>query len=540
MRILYHAINGIGLGHLMRLSAIAAAVRHKAPHVHQFIATSATYPPHLRRLQMPVMILPGDDAGPFLGPDRRSRCVSARFSSRVLKHVIDEYDPRVVVFDTHAPWPLVQKVVEEGRHAVIVYRRCREEFLLKNLRDGFLARFHLVLVPHCADEFQEGLGRATLRAFEKLETVRYVGPVVDPDLASAACQADVSSRHELSPSDELIVITQGGGGGGLGRLNRALLERACQAAVRLRKKRPTVRVICVGGPYAKPFPVPDGCVYVGEEPCLPALIARADLVIATPGYNTVQEIVQGGARALFVPKKTKMEDIEARIEWLVRRGRAHSLELDARPHQCEHVIEELLNRPRPAPEPCTGAANAAAEVLLASKAPRRYLCSREPLSASLATSFPSPRRLARALLEETEIGAIVRVDWDRVEKLFQELGPSAGTAIAALEIVLGKCKVEEAGRRVRTVYEFLQARAFPHEELLFSVDDPSGGRLLAELTGQIRDLRYKALVARFTQDALQRDPEAVFESLELCRNLVPNFKIDITVLDNGFVFVDQP
>ena len=41
MRILYHAINGAGLGHLMRLSAIATAVRAQAPHVHQLIATNA-------------------------------------------------------------------------------------------------------------------------------------------------------------------------------------------------------------------------------------------------------------------------------------------------------------------------------------------------------------------------------------------------------------------------------------------------------------------------------------------------------------------
>src|SRR5271167_1778582 len=106
MRILYHAINGFGLGHLMRLSAIAVAVREKAPDVHQFIATSANYPTHLKRLNMPVMILPEDDAGPLLGPDRRSGSVSSSFAVRLLNGAIEEYDPRLVVFDTHAPWKL--------------------------------------------------------------------------------------------------------------------------------------------------------------------------------------------------------------------------------------------------------------------------------------------------------------------------------------------------------------------------------------------------------------------------------------------------
>jgi UDP-N-acetylglucosamine--N-acetylmuramyl-(pentapeptide) pyrophosphoryl-undecaprenol N-acetylglucosamine transferase len=536
MRILYHAINGIGLGHLMRLSAIARAVQVQAAHVHQFIVTSANYPPHLRRLNMPVMILPDDDSGPLVAPDRRSRSVSREFSSRLLNHAIQEYDPRAVVFDTHAPWRLVKKVVDEGREPILVYRRCKEEFILKHLRDGFLSRFHLVLIPHDEAEFQSGLRRSTLRALRNLETVRYVGPVVYPVL-TPALQEQVSDRHGLSKRDRLILITAGAGG--LGRLNQSFFERAAEAAVQLRAKSASVRVICVGGPYSRPVSVPEGCLYVEDEPNLQALIARSDVVITVPGYNTVQEILYTGARVLIVPAKRKMEDIEARVELLVRRGRARCVGPGASVADYERHIEALLRSPRPVPEPCPGAPNAAEAIIQLVKAPRRYLCSREPLSAIGAVSYPSPRKLVVALRDDQVREAIVRVDWDMLRKLLADLGEGA-SCVSALEIILGQCDVEEAGRRIRAVREFLDDCGFPSIELVFCVDDPTGGRLLAELTQQVRDVSFRALVARFAKDTFQRNPDEVFASLELCRNFATQFKIDITLLEDQYTFIDQP
>ena len=136
MRILYHAINGTGLGHLMRLSALAAAVRVQAPHVHQLIVTNASYSAHFKRMEVPVMVLP-DRTGPPTEPNKRVRSVSGRFAANLLSHVVDEYNPRLVVFDTHVPMRMARKSMEEGRKTVLVFRACREEYLQRYLRGGF-------------------------------------------------------------------------------------------------------------------------------------------------------------------------------------------------------------------------------------------------------------------------------------------------------------------------------------------------------------------------------------------------------------------
>jgi len=93
---------------------------------------------------------------------------------------------------------------------------------------------------------------------------------------------------------------------------------------------------------------------------------------------------------------------------------------------------------------------------------------------------------------------------------------------------------------MRALCQMFHSIGFDHNRVLFAVDDPSAGRLLAELTRQVADLRFHALVARFSEQSLQIDPTAVFESLELCRKLGPRFKLDVTVADQQFAFVDQP
>ncbi len=105
---------------------------------------------------------------------------------------------------------------------------------------------------------------------------------------------------------------------------------------------------------------------------------------------------------------------------------------------------------------------------------------------------------------------------------------------------MGRCDVEEGGRRIRSVFEFLESRGFDTSELLFCVDDPSDGRLFAALTAEVRELRFKALVARFSSAALRHQSERIFENLEFCRDVLPRFKIDITVMEDTFAFVDQP
>lgn len=270
-----------------------------------------------------------------------------------------------------------------------------------------------------------------------------------------------------------------------------------------------------------------------------ALLSRADLAIAIPGYNTVQEILNCGTPAILVPVHRKAEDLESRVLALEARGRVRRLELHAPVEDYARCIEASLNAPRPPQETSNGAAIAAAGLLELASEAEYFICSREPLARAVAFSFDSPAKLARALRGLTELSAIVRIDWDRVEKLFSLLDESARSAIRKMEIVLGNCGVDEAARRIRTAHSFLTSNGLPKLDVLFCVNDPSGGTLLAQLATGVRDLAFGALVGRVSAETLRDRAREIFESLETCRDLQAPFKIDITLLDASTVFIDQ-
>ena len=536
MRILYHAINGSGLGHLMRLSAIAVGVRRRAPHVHQFFVTGANYPAHFERLKMPVIVLPRDDSGPLIEVDRRTSTVSAEMNARMLRHVIREYNPALVVFDTHAPRRVVADTKSDGRHAVLVLRRCRPDTIHDNLTNGFYSSFDLILTPYQPEEFLDGLPEELAARLDELGTVQHCGGIVFPlDLNKRKIQA-LAQYYGVSAKEKLILITAGSGG--YDAHNRKFLATACHAAVAMRATLSGVRVFYVGGPYAKRFPVPDGCEYVESEADLQLLIARADLVVGHGGYNTIQEVLRTGARAALVPIYRKAEDQAAFANRLAERGRVRVLDPGGSKAAYLKCFLELLDAPRPRRQAIEGADAAAAEILNLAQAPGNFVCCRESHAISTAVPCATPKQLAQLLARDGG-GAMVRIDWDRVEELFRLLGPAVHHRIAALEVDIGCGSVEDCERRVSRVYRRLAEAGFDRKALLFSVIDSSGGTLIAALARRIYELRFRALVARIPRQVLQVNPTAVFQSLELCRGLRIHFKLDLTVVETPYASADQ-
>lgn len=91
-----------------------------------------------------------------------------------------------------------------------------------------------------------------------------------------------------------------------------------------------------------------------------AVIAGARAIVAMAGYCTVSEVLASGKPALLVPRTFPREEQLNRARWLAAAGRVGMLlpnELD--PVAVRGAIDELLERRPTAPEPLTGAADAA-------------------------------------------------------------------------------------------------------------------------------------------------------------------------------------
>jgi predicted glycosyltransferase len=359
MKFFYHAINGTGLGHLMRLTAIACRLREKKPVIHQYFATNSRFVRYLEDLGFPFVQLPENNVvspGGILQSPRKS---VNRKNTVNLYHIIKEHDPDVVIFDTHFSPTLVRQLEKEGKRSVLILRECREHYIYSKLEDGIFDYFSRILVPHEPETFRLVLSHELLARLEALPIFRYTGPVVRPVTLSREKIEIAAARYGI-PSDSLLILITCGAGGYIS-LCRQFLERACLAAQTMKQHHQHLCIMAFAGPYLGPVQV--DCSLIDWEPELPLLMARANLVVAHGGYNTVHEILLTGTPAVLVPMRRKNENQSWRIRTLAREGRIKHLHLNA-PLSCyQRCFEETMALPKFKPRCFHGAEQAAEELL---------------------------------------------------------------------------------------------------------------------------------------------------------------------------------
>jgi UDP-N-acetylglucosamine--N-acetylmuramyl-(pentapeptide) pyrophosphoryl-undecaprenol N-acetylglucosamine transferase len=483
MRILYHAVNGTGLGHLMRTTAVAAHVRRLRADTEQLIVTNASFSAHARHAGIPTLNLPLDDSGPFAAVDRRLTTVDRGLSGRIIEAIAREYAPDAIVFDTYVETTLAKRL-SAGRRAALIFRESREDYARWCAGELFPA-MDRVIVPHHAADFFAGLSGELAAALRAQPGLRCVGPVVYPESLDDTDVQATLARYRIAPEQKLILIACGSGGYDF--LAHPFLDAAARAAAELARSSLAVRVLCVAGPYGEPARGVEGAELVPWEARFQHLLRRAEVVIAHGGYNTVQEVLRTGARAILVPVPRKTEDQAQRLRDLARRGRIRVLERDAPLERFHDAIAAALAEPRPAPEPVEGGEAAARAIL-------------ELGSGALAP---------------------VRVAWPEVPRLAATIGRGS------IEVLLGHGSVPELERRARASLEVLRESGLAADRTTLELIDLEGGECFAGLVEQLRDCQFKLLLAR-VPPALAQNRLQLFGILERCRGARPGFRYDLT------------
>ena len=329
MRIAFHAINGVGLGHVVRVIALAEEVRALLPRAALLVLTNARDTSMLSAARLDFVALPPRLGEPHADPDRARRSLPEPIEQAALAAALTAFRPDLVVFDTHAPPTLARHAASLGARSVLVLRELRPEALRAFLGGAAAAAFDRIVVPHAADEVDLGAAVASL-------PIEVTGPVVR-ELATRTPR----SRARRGP---LVVVMAGGGGQPVdtARFLRAAADAHLLARARVRG----LETILVTGPYgARPEHVEgfDGLDVRSRCDDLPALLARASLVVSQAGYNAVAEIRALKKPAILVPGQRKAEDQAARAKRLARVGAAVVARPDAR--AIADRMEALLTSP---------------------------------------------------------------------------------------------------------------------------------------------------------------------------------------------------
>ena len=324
-RVLFHAINGNGLGHLVRLSLIAGALGDDADAA--FFSTC-----RVAKRYWPGRLFGVDDR-----LDERFGLQPGRRNLLAFHLAMNRFSPDVVVFDTHWPYPVIGRLRERGIPAVLVIGSLAPGMMDAQLRVA-VRDFASVLIASSPAELED-IYRGETELLDRLAAppCLVIGPVART--AGTSC------------GGRGVIFTLGGGG-------EYQYRTATNSVDRFIEEFRTVALALRDGLGLEPVLAAGPFLDRSEESLRPFRLVRSErlhemfgpgvLVVARGGYNTTWEAVAAGARLVVVGDHTVTEDIGARGRFLESEGLARQ----ARP-EASAILEaclDLLGRPPPDPD----------------------------------------------------------------------------------------------------------------------------------------------------------------------------------------------
>jgi colanic acid/amylovoran biosynthesis glycosyltransferase len=309
MKLLIHAIDGVGLGHLVRTLEIAKAVLFQMKDVQIVFVTNSACPDLIIREGFKVYQLPhytkiGLD-------DTISYDAYLRANYLKIRAMIKKEQPDIILMDSEFNSPLVNFCFENKIKTCFVLRNTTDQKVNYLCQTGFLDRVDLVLVPHNEEEIDPAQKNILL----KHKNVHCVGPIFK-------LTGKLPPRIKDGVFRTLITFSAGADIPG----NKELFSKVSDFLLELKKRKmrigdQEIQVSIVAGPYFKE----GSCDFHGFdhkkfEDDLPGVLAGCDCVVSPAGYNLINEIIATKTPALLVPAARKEDSQYDRARSLEDKG----------------------------------------------------------------------------------------------------------------------------------------------------------------------------------------------------------------------------
>ena len=300
-RILFVTSNGVGIGHLTRMLAVAR--RCPQPLEPVFLTFSQAIK-IVREQRFLAEYLPFHG---LLDCDVQhwNRCLREEVGE-----LIGFYDPPVLVFDGNVPY---QGLIDALRdHPDVWSVWCRRGMWQPGRGKDVIARerdFDAVVEPRdLAGRFDRGL------TVESRSRTRLVDPIRLLDEDDLLSRTQARKALGIGPTRAAVLLQLGAGN----NYDYGALRRS---AIALLKERYDADVSMAEWPIAvQPLKLPEGVRAIREYPL--SRYARAfDLVISAAGYNSFHELLLAGVPTIFVPNEHPQQDDQlARARFVEHHG----------------------------------------------------------------------------------------------------------------------------------------------------------------------------------------------------------------------------
>lgn len=304
-RLVFYAVNGLGLGHVTRLLAIARAIRRIAHRAEILFITSSEADGVIYREGFAAVKLPSKTIREQCGISKGSYL---KMAQSVTWTTLSSFDPDVLIVDTYPSGSFEEliPVLRWKQKNVFVFREQRQETYLSKLLAAVLPLYDRLIIPH---EDLEAVGK-----LPEPHKARAVGPILIRDKNEILGRAEARRALKL-PLDGLLFYGSFGGGGD------PETKRALELTAQALREIPDAQLVLGAGPLLRQAPeVPPGVtVITGRYPMLDVLPAF-DAAITAAGYNTVHELLYAGIPSVLVPFGRVLDDQEKRVQTLAEQG----------------------------------------------------------------------------------------------------------------------------------------------------------------------------------------------------------------------------
>ena len=306
MAVVFLALNGMGLGHLIRTTIVGRAITSIGER--PVIFTEGKYR-NAGLLEFPVRLVPSL----WGATDEVRKQVSSELLSMASISL-----PAVLVEDTHpAPIRLPASI-----RRVLLVRPTSFEYLVR-LNERFGGVYSAYLLCDSPDSPTWPYDDDQTRQLAGWKKWSIIGPLYrtpsDEEISEVRVRLDVHGDQEL------CVFTMGGGGVHVldpkGQDIIRFLRLASQVADAVQAKRPRARMLFVRGPlFPERIPVPSRFEIVREEAHMPALLKIATGAVIRAGFNTTWECLSAGTPFMPLIGTTYEEPVAVRMDRMASLG----------------------------------------------------------------------------------------------------------------------------------------------------------------------------------------------------------------------------
>jgi|TARA_B100001964_G_scaffold204185_1_gene233745 MoaA/NifB/PqqE/SkfB family radical SAM enzyme/predicted glycosyltransferase len=318
VKILFHAINGIGLGHINRTVTIARTIRELHPDTKCLFMTSTSFDNFFLENKFEFVKCPDIGNLNILNKEDNSK----------ITDIIEDYDPDIVVYDTHPPRLVLTDERNKNRTNILILRRMNDNTLTNLLLSPASKYFSKIILPHTKEEFEHyGIDDQLMKRMKYSPEIIFGGQIIKGFDKSKI--QHIKDKYNIAKDDYVILSISGGGGQYDGTTDTDDYFCECKSAFeKVNENIKNLKFIMVTGPLCKKtFNSSNEKLIIQKyEENLLELMHCSSLIISRAGYNSINEIMTAGVPSIILEIKCDHDNQKERAKYLESKGNSIYLE----------------------------------------------------------------------------------------------------------------------------------------------------------------------------------------------------------------------